>query len=106
MTTYISCIFIKMSPLFFQKKNNVLKEKIKKKYEDMKRVLDEDLRITLNQLDMESEATERTIEDKMERCYHLAQELDQDLAQLTAQGEKYKQHVYDKVCLKGQNSNC
>lgn len=106
MTTYISCIFIKMSPLFFQKKNNVLKEKIKKKYEDMKRVLDEDLRITLNQLDMESEATERTIEDKMERCYHLTQELDQDLAQLTAQVEKDKQHVYDKVCLKGQNSNC
>ena len=95
-----------MSPLFpIQKKNNVLKEKIKKKYEDMKRVLDEDLRITLNQLDMESEATERHIEDKMERCYHLTQELDQDLAQLTAQVEKDQQHVYDKVCLKGQHSN-
>ncbi|XP_062330637.1 E3 ubiquitin-protein ligase TRIM39 isoform X1 [Osmerus eperlanus] len=78
------------------KKNNELKEKIKKKYEDMKRVLDEDLRITLTQLDMEFEATERTIEAKMERCYHLTQELDQDLSQLTAQVEKDKQHVYDK----------
>ncbi|XP_064849611.1 probable E3 ubiquitin-protein ligase TRIML1 [Oncorhynchus masou masou] len=72
----------------FTKKTNALKEKIKKKYEDMKRVLDEDLRITLTQLDMEYQATECTIEDRIVRCYHLSQELDQEIAQLSTQMEK------------------
>lgn len=78
-----------------QKKTNALKEKIKKKYEDMKRVLDEDLRITLTQLDMEYQATECTIEDRIERCYHLSQELDQEIAQLSTQMEK--EETDDKV---------
>ncbi|XP_044033614.1 E3 ubiquitin-protein ligase TRIM39 isoform X1 [Siniperca chuatsi] len=67
------------------KKTNAAKEKIRKKYEDMKRVLDEDLRITLNQLDTEHEATEKLVEERIEDCYHLTQELDQELSNIGAQ---------------------
>lgn len=68
-----------------QRKTNAVKEKIRKKYEDMKRVLDEDLRITLTQLDTEHEATERLVEERMEDCYHLTQELDRELSNAGAQ---------------------
>ncbi|KAL3051496.1 hypothetical protein OYC64_001694 [Pagothenia borchgrevinki] len=64
------------------KKTDAVKEKIRKKYEDMKRVLDEDLRITLTQLDTEYEATEKYVEDRIEDCYHLIQELDQELSKI------------------------
>ncbi|XP_029934228.1 E3 ubiquitin-protein ligase TRIM39 [Myripristis murdjan] len=70
------------------RQTNEVKDKIKKKYEDMKRVLDEDLRITLTQLDMEHEATERFVEERIEDCYHLTQELDQELANISAQVKK------------------
>lgn len=80
-----------------QKRTQELKEKVKKKYDDMKRVLDEDLRITLCQLDMEEEATERAIEENIERCYHLTQDLDQQLAEISTQLEEDKQHNYDWV---------
>lgn len=63
----------------------------------MKKVLDEDLQITLTQLDMEFEATERLLEDRMECCYHLTQELDQELALLSTQQEKDKQQANDRV---------
>nr|XP_020506849.1 E3 ubiquitin-protein ligase TRIM39-like [Labrus bergylta] len=66
------------------KKTNEVKEKIKKKYEDMKRVLDDDLRITLTQLDTEHEATEKLVEDRIEECYHLTQELDQEMSDALA----------------------
>ncbi|KAF1373846.1 hypothetical protein PFLUV_G00243170 [Perca fluviatilis] len=66
------------------KKNNAVKEKIRKKYEDMKRVLDEDLRITLTQLDTEYEAMEKLLEDRIEDCYHLTQELDQEMFNIGA----------------------
>ncbi|XP_042254225.1 E3 ubiquitin-protein ligase TRIM39 isoform X2 [Thunnus albacares] len=75
------------------KKNDVLKEKIKKRYEDMKRVLDEDLRITLTQLDTEHEAIEKLVEERIEDCYHLTQELDQELANISAQVKKDTQEV-------------
>ncbi|KAM3591365.1 uncharacterized protein V6R79_000764 [Siganus canaliculatus] len=67
------------------KKTNESKEKIRKKYEVMKRVLDEDLRITLTQLDTEHEATEKLVEDRIEHCYRLTQELDQELSDIDAQ---------------------
>ncbi|XP_026132241.1 E3 ubiquitin-protein ligase TRIM21 [Carassius auratus] len=73
------------------------KEKIKKKYDDMKRVLDEDLRITLSQLDIETEAMERTVEDSIEKCYHLTQEIDQQLGELSAQMEKDQRQVQEKM---------
>lgn len=63
-----------------KKKNNELKEKIRKRYEDMKRALDEDLRTTLTQLDTEHEATEQFLKGRIEACYHLTQELDQELS--------------------------
>ncbi|XP_036428596.1 probable E3 ubiquitin-protein ligase TRIML1 [Colossoma macropomum] len=81
----------------FSKKTEELKEKIKKKYDDMKRVLDEDLRITLCQLDMEEDAMERAIEENIERCYHLTQDLDQQLAEISTQLEEDKQHSYDRI---------
>ncbi len=71
--------------LWPQKKTNAVKEKIRKKYEDMKRVLDEDLRITLTQLDTEHEATEKLVEERIDDCYHLTQELDQELSNMGAQ---------------------
>lgn len=77
-----------LPPMALQKKTNAVKEKIKKKYEDMKRVLDEDLRITLTQLDTEHEATEKLMEERIEDCYHLTQELDQELANISAQVKK------------------
>ncbi|XP_049915928.1 zinc-binding protein A33 isoform X1 [Epinephelus moara] len=67
------------------KKTNAVKEKIKKKYEDMKKVLDEDLHITLTQLDTECEASEKLVEDRIEECYHLTQQLDQELSNVDAQ---------------------
>lgn len=81
-----------------------MKEKIKKKYEDMKRVLDEDLRITLTQLEMEAEATERVIEDQVERCYALTQDIDRELSELSARLEK--QLSYDKVTDPKLNDLC
>ncbi|XP_069011653.1 E3 ubiquitin-protein ligase TRIM39 [Embiotoca jacksoni] len=70
--------------LSLQKKTNAVKEKIRKKHEDMRRVLDEDLRITLTQLDTELQATGKLVEEKMEDCYNLTQELDQELANIGA----------------------
>ncbi|KAM6951173.1 zinc-binding protein A33 [Aplochiton taeniatus] len=102
----LSCPALPSSPILMsseaiaseaRKKTQILKEKIKKKYADMKRVLDEDLRITLSQLDMEFEATEKSIEDRIEHCYQLTQGLDQELAQTSAKVEKDKQQFKDKL---------
>ena len=79
--------------LYPQTKTNAVKEKVTKKYEDMKRVLDEDLRITLTQLDAEHEATEKLVEDKIEECYHLTQELDQELSNIAAQMKKQETDI-------------
>lgn len=90
----VSC---RLSFVIPQNKTATLKEKIKKKYDDMKRVLDEDLRITLSQLDLETEAMERTVEDSIEKCYRLTQEIDQQLAELSAQMEKDQRQGLEKV---------
>ncbi|XP_028844245.1 E3 ubiquitin-protein ligase TRIM39 [Denticeps clupeoides] len=68
-------------------KTEALKEKIKRKYEDMKRVLDEDLHITLSQLEVEAEATEKMVEEQIERCYALTQDIDRELTQLSTRLE-------------------
>ncbi|XP_053495019.1 zinc-binding protein A33 [Ictalurus furcatus] len=81
----------------FIEKTAVLKEKIRKKYEDMKRVLDEDLRITMCQLDMEQEAMERTTKEKIERCYQLMQDLEQQLSETDKQLEQDKAHNLDRI---------
>ncbi|KAL2078019.1 hypothetical protein ACEWY4_025704 [Coilia grayii] len=77
------------------KKTDILKEKIKKKYEDMKRVLDEDLRITLTQLEMEAEATERVIEEQVKRCYALTQHIDRQLSELSTSLDRQRSHDKD-----------
>ncbi|KAF7705376.1 zinc-binding protein A33 isoform X1 [Silurus meridionalis] len=69
----------------FNEKTTELKEKIRKKYDNMKRVLDEDLQITLCQLDMEQEAMERNTEENIERCYQLIQALEQQLSESVKQ---------------------
>lgn len=56
----------------------------------MKRALDEDLRITLTQLDTEHEATEKLLEERIEACYHLTQELDQELSNTGAHVEPFQ----------------
>ncbi|KAK2876325.1 hypothetical protein Q8A67_020421 [Cirrhinus molitorella] len=81
----------------FNSKTAALKEKIKKKYDDMKRVLDEDLRITVSQLDIETAAMERTIEDSIENCYKLTQEIDQQVAELSPQMEKDQRQGQEKM---------
>ncbi|XP_073683926.1 probable E3 ubiquitin-protein ligase TRIML1 [Garra rufa] len=81
----------------FNSKTAALKEKIKQKYDDMKRVLDEDLRITMSQLDIETEAMERNIEDSIEKCYKLTQEIDQQLAELSAQMAKHQPQAREKM---------
>ncbi|XP_074475486.1 E3 ubiquitin-protein ligase TRIM21 isoform X1 [Sebastes fasciatus] len=81
------------------KKTNAVKEKIRKKYEDMKRVLDEDLRITLTQLDTEFEATERLVEDRIEDCYRLTQELDQELSNIGAQNAETQKRISETLKL-------
>nr|XP_043869430.1 tripartite motif-containing protein 16 isoform X5 [Solea senegalensis] len=75
------------------KKSSAVKEKILKKYEDMNRVLDEDLRITLTQLDAEHKAVERLVEEKIEDCYHLSQDLSQRLDNLSAHIAKEAQGI-------------
>lgn len=80
-----------------QKKTAELKEKFRKKYDDMKRVLDEDLRITMCQLDMEQEAMERTIDENIERCYQLTRDLEQQLSETTKQLDQDKAHNLDWV---------
>ncbi|XP_065118739.2 probable E3 ubiquitin-protein ligase TRIML1 isoform X2 [Paramisgurnus dabryanus] len=74
----------------FNSKTATLKERIKKKYDNMKRVLDEDLKITLCQLDAEAEAIEKTIEDNIEKCYRLTQEIEQQLSELSTHLEKHQ----------------
>lgn len=54
----------------------------------MKRVLEEDLHITLSQLDMEATATIRTIEELTERCCLLAQDIERQLSQLDTHPEQ------------------
>lgn len=51
----------------------------------MKRALDEDLRITLTHLDTEQKAAETLLEEKIEDCRSLTQELDKELSNPGAQ---------------------
>lgn len=94
MHLLITLLYYKARSYFTQSKTSTLKEKIKKKYDDMKRVLDEDLRITLSQLDIEAEAMEKNIEDGIEKCYRLTQDIDQQLVELSTQLEKDQEKVH------------
>ncbi|CAB1312368.1 unnamed protein product [Coregonus sp. 'balchen'] len=67
------------------KKSSAMRESIRKKYEDIQRVLNEDLRMTLTQLEMEERAAVTALEDLMEKNCIIIQEIEQDLARLTAE---------------------
>ncbi|KAF5896513.1 zinc-binding protein A33-like [Clarias magur] len=66
----------------YTKETAQLKEKIKKKYDEMKRVLDEDLRITMCQLDMEQEAIKRSTEENIERIMEALKMIDPEHIQM------------------------
>lgn len=68
-----------------QKKSSAMRESIRKKYEDIQRVLDEDLGMTLTHLEMEERAAVTALEDLMEKNCNILQEIEQDLARLTAE---------------------
>lgn len=63
----------------------------------MKRVLDEDLRITMCQLDMEQEAMERNTEENIEKCYQLMQDLEQQLSETIKQLDQDKESNLEQV---------
>lgn len=68
-----------------QKKSSAMRESIRKKYEDIQRVLDEDLGMTLTHLEMEERAAVTALEDLMEKNCTIIQEIEQDLARLTTE---------------------
>ncbi|XP_047459072.1 E3 ubiquitin-protein ligase TRIM39 [Mugil cephalus] len=65
------------------KKSSVIRESIIQKYQEIKTVLDEDLRITLSHLEMEERAAISALDGLMERNCSLIQDIEQDLARLT-----------------------
>lgn len=71
----------------------------------MKRVLDEDLRITMCQLEMEQEAMERTTEENIEKCFQLMQDLERQLSETVKQLDQDKAHDIDQVPPKNGFSN-
>ncbi|KAL0964181.1 hypothetical protein UPYG_G00320350 [Umbra pygmaea] len=68
-----------------QNKSSVIRESIRKKYEEIQKVLDEDLKVTLTQLEMEEKAAVTALEDLMEKNCTVIQEIEQDLARLAAE---------------------
>ncbi|KAJ8365191.1 hypothetical protein SKAU_G00140220 [Synaphobranchus kaupii] len=78
------------------RKTGVLKERMKRKYEEMQRVLEEDLQMSLTQLDMEAEAAVSFLEEHFESCYLLSQDLAQELSELSLQLERGKPEPYDQ----------
>lgn len=62
-----------------------IKESIIKKYEELRKVLEEDLRLTLAFLDVEERAAVYALDGLMESNCSLIQEIEQDLARITAE---------------------
>lgn len=71
-----------MSKCIFQKKKVIL-ETNGKRQESITQVLDEDLQIPLTQL--KHEATERSVEKRINNCCGVTQELDQERSNIRAQ---------------------
>ncbi|KAM8858912.1 putative E3 ubiquitin-protein ligase TRIML1 isoform 4-T4 [Spinachia spinachia] len=65
------------------KKSSVIRESIVQKYQEIKAVLDEDLRRTLSHLEMEEQAAFSALDGLMEKNCSLIQEIEQDLARFT-----------------------
>lgn len=62
----------------------MIRQTVVQKYQEMQAVLDEDLRTTLSHLEMEENAAVSALETLMEKNCSLIQEIEQDLARLTA----------------------
>ncbi|MGH0127381.1 UNVERIFIED_CONTAM: hypothetical protein FKN15_077533 [Acipenser sinensis] len=78
------------------KKSTVMRETISKKYEDIVKVLEEDLKVTLDQLEAEAKAAVHTIDCRIEKCHLIAQDIEQELAELSLQQQQNKQQSYTK----------
>ncbi|KAJ8386568.1 hypothetical protein AAFF_G00168940 [Aldrovandia affinis] len=78
------------------RKTAALKERIKTKYEEMQKVLEEDLQISLTQLDMEAEAAVSVLEEGFESCYLLSKRLAQELSELSLNLERVKPQPLDQ----------
>ncbi|XP_061086396.1 E3 ubiquitin-protein ligase TRIM39 [Conger conger] len=78
------------------RKAGVLKERMKRKYDEMQRVLEEDLQMSLTQLDMETEAAVTLVEEHFQSCYLLSQDLAQQLSELSLRLERNKPEPYDQ----------
>ncbi|XP_036400248.1 E3 ubiquitin-protein ligase TRIM39 [Megalops cyprinoides] len=70
------------------KRSAALQERIKRKHAEMVRVLEEDLRLTLLQLDLEAQAALGLLEDHIESCYLLSQNIAAELSRLGVQLEQ------------------
>nr|XP_015203139.1 PREDICTED: E3 ubiquitin-protein ligase TRIM39-like isoform X1 [Lepisosteus oculatus] len=73
------------------KKSTAVRENISKKFEDIKRVLDQDLKVTLNQLEMEANAALFSIDNLLEKCNLVTQDIEMELSELNAQLEQNNQ---------------
>ncbi|KAI1887210.1 hypothetical protein AGOR_G00203820 [Albula goreensis] len=78
------------------RKTAVLKDRIKCKYEEMQKVLEQDLQMCLTQLDMEAEAAVSVLEESFGSCYLLSQDLAQELCELGLNLERDKPLPYDQ----------
>ncbi|XP_071778703.2 putative E3 ubiquitin-protein ligase TRIML1 [Centroberyx gerrardi] len=67
------------------KKSSVIRESIIRTYEEIQKVLEEDLRITLAYLEMEERAAVSALDGLMEKNCSLIQEIEQDLARLSVE---------------------
>ena len=68
-----------------QRRSLAIKESIIRKYEELQKVLEEDLRLTLAFLDVQERAAVYALDGLMESNCSLIQEIEQDLARTTAQ---------------------
>ncbi|XP_061693749.1 probable E3 ubiquitin-protein ligase TRIML1 [Syngnathoides biaculeatus] len=66
------------------KKSHVLKESIIRKYLEIQAILDQDLRTTISHLEAEERAAVSSLDWLIERNWSLIQQIEQDLAEITA----------------------
>ncbi|KAM9847500.1 E3 ubiquitin-protein ligase TRIM21-like [Aulostomus maculatus] len=75
------------------KKSSVIRESIISKYQEIRAVLDEDLRTTLTHLEMEERAAVSALDGLMEKNCSLIQEIEQDLARLAVALDQTDTHT-------------
>jgi len=68
-----------------QRRSLAIKESIVRKYEELRKVLEEDMRLTLAFLDVEERAAACALDGLMESNCTLIQEIEQELARITGE---------------------